>query len=81
MRGRDVNARQSLLEQLGHSPLVLWMAKPPQEAHGGGLRVEALERGPQGVLVERPQHPIGARALGHRHPQFRRHEGRRVAGT
>ena len=73
-----MDARQRLVEQLGGAPLVLGVAKAPQQADRGRLHVETLERRAQAVLVERPQHALGTGPLGHRHAQLGRHEGRRV---
>ena len=74
-----MDARQRLLEQLGDALLVLRMAEPPEQAHGRRLHLEALERCEQAVLVERPQHALGAGALGHRNAQLGRNEWGRVS--
>ena len=62
VRGRHVDARQRLLEQLGGAPLVLGMAKAPQQADRRRLHVEALERRAQ----RRPRRAAAARPPGRR---------------
>ena len=64
---------------LGGAPLVLRVAKPPEQADGDRLALDPIELGEQGVLVERPQHAVRAGALRHGHAQVGRHERGRVA--
>ena len=79
--GGDVGVGEGLAGQLGHPPLVLWMAEAPEQADRHRLGVELAERLAQLVLLELAQHAIRAAALGDGHAQLGGHERRRVAGA
>ena len=74
VRGGHVSPGPELLHQLRGPPLVAGMAKAPEQAHGCGLELQALEAAAQLPLVQLAEHPSGARALGHRDPQIHGHE-------
>ena len=80
VRGRDVHlGAQDLGDQRGRAAFVLRMPEAPQQADRRRLAVDVVERGAEGVLVERSQHPVRPGALTHRHAQLSRHQRRRVA--